>query len=105
MDALELIEKLGGTFAVAELSGVKPPSVSEWKQNNRIPDDKLIRLAPAAEKRGIVSRKVLFPNDWQNIWPELVSTQDPYAIAFKAGLVTDRRKAQQPYTGADRRKG
>lgn len=72
MHATELIEKLGGTFAVAELAGVKPPSVSEWKSNNRIPDDKLLRLAPVAHERGIVTRQELFPNDWQAIWPELI---------------------------------
>jgi hypothetical protein len=34
----EIIDALGGTFAVAKLCKVKPPSVSEWKRNNRIPD-------------------------------------------------------------------
>lgn len=72
MQAIELIEQLGGTSVVADLANVKPPSVSEWKANNRIPDDKLIRLAPVAEARGIASRKTLFPNDWQDIWPELI---------------------------------
>lgn len=71
MDALQLIEKLGGTFAVADLAGVKPPSVSEWKSNNRIPDDKLIRIAVIADERGIATRKELFPTDWKSIWPEL----------------------------------
>ena len=74
MDAIELIEKLGGTYAVAELTGVKPPSVSEWKTKNRIPDDKLIRIAPTAEFRGIATRQLLFPDDWQAIWPELIET-------------------------------
>jgi DNA-binding transcriptional regulator YdaS (Cro superfamily) len=71
MDAVELIDALGGTTAVAELFGLRPPSVSGWKEAGRIPDDKLIRLAPIAEARGIVTRKALFPNDWQDIWPEL----------------------------------
>lgn len=71
MDVIQLIEALGGTAAVSELSGVKPPSVSGWKEAGRIPDDKLIRLAPIAEARGIVTRKKLFPKDWQKIWPEL----------------------------------
>lgn len=71
MDAIKLIEALGGTAAVAELSGVKAPSVSGWKESGRIPDDKLIRLAPIAEARGITTRKKLFPLDWQAIWPEL----------------------------------
>lgn len=71
MDAITLIEALGGTAAVADLSGVKPPSVSGWKETGRIPDDKLIRLAPIAEARGITTRKALFPDDWHQIWPEL----------------------------------
>lgn len=77
MDALELIARLGGTFAVAELTGVKPPSVSEWKSNNRIPDDKHIRLAVIAEARGIAMRKDLRPDDWQRIWPELARISEP----------------------------
>ena len=79
MDALKLIEALGGTFAVAELTCVKAPSVSGWKEANRIPMDKLMRLAPIAEARGIVTRKELFPTDWQAIWPELVGgmKEDP----------------------------
>lgn len=75
MDALTLIAALGGTAAVAELAGVKAPSVSGWKESGRIPDDKLIRLAPIAEARGIVTRKKLFPTDWQAIWPELAEAR------------------------------
>lgn len=71
MDATKFIDALGGTAAVAALSGVKAPSVSGWKEAGRIPDDKLIRLAPIAEARGVVTRKQLFPKDWQDIWPEL----------------------------------
>lgn len=71
MNAIELIEKLGGTSRVAELAGVKPPSVSEWKSGNRIPRESLIFLAPIAEAAGIATRKKLLPNDWERIWPEL----------------------------------
>jgi DNA-binding transcriptional regulator YdaS (Cro superfamily) len=77
MDANTLLDALGGTAAVAELFGIKQPSVSEWRKSGRIPDDKLIRLAPIAEARGIVSRKVLFPTDWQAIWPELAEATQP----------------------------
>jgi len=67
-----LIELLGGTTEVARLIGIKPPSVSDWKKSG-IPEDKLIRLAPIAESRGIASRKELLPNLWKQIWPELVN--------------------------------
>ena len=83
MDAITLIEAFGGTAAVAHLVGVKAPSVSGWKESGRIPDDKLIRLAPIAEARGIVSRKELFPNDWAAIWPELAGEVQ---TAAKAGV-------------------
>lgn len=98
MDALTLIEKLGGTAAVAELVGVKSPSVSGWKDAQRIPDDKLIRLASIAEKRGIATRKELFPNDYAAIWPELApvnakgtelrkarNQRDPNKLSLRAG--------------------
>lgn len=75
MDATQLIEAFGGTFATAVLAGVKPPSVSGWKESGRIPDDKLIRLATIAEQRGIATRKQLFPKDWQAIWPELIEAK------------------------------
>lgn len=69
----ELIEILGGASAVAKKLGIKNPSVYEWKENNKIPDDKLIRLAPQIEKitKNKVTRKDLRPNDWHEIWPEL----------------------------------
>lgn len=72
----DLIDLLGGTFAVAEILGVKPPSVSAWRAG-RIPDDKLIRLAPAIERAsgGKVTRRDLRPNDWAEIWPELAIPQ------------------------------
>lgn len=73
MTHTELIEALGGTFAVADLAKVQPPSVSEWKARGRIPDDKLMRLAPICEQRNIATRAELFPNDYADIWPELAA--------------------------------
>jgi DNA-binding transcriptional regulator YdaS (Cro superfamily) len=69
--AAELIDLLGGTAAVAKLLGIKPPSVSEWRSKG-IPDDKLIRLTLAIEResKGAITRQMLFPNCWSDIWPE-----------------------------------
>ncbi|MDK6077917.1 transcriptional regulator [Massilia varians] len=78
MNASEIIDKLGGPTAVAKLLNVKPPSVHAWKTGG-IPDDKLIRLAPTLEKAGIATRRELRPNDWQQIWPELVDQSAPEA--------------------------
>lgn len=40
MDANQIIDALGGTFAVARLCRVRPPSVSEWRRTG-IPDARL----------------------------------------------------------------
>lgn len=68
MSDAQLIEALGGCVAVANLLGIRPPSVSGWKS---IPADKKIRLAVIAEDRGVCTRKELFPTSYQDIWPEL----------------------------------
>jgi len=73
---LRLIEDLGGTFAVAALCNIRPPSVSGWKAAGRIPDDKLMRLAPVAEARGLTTRAALFPRDYWLIWPDLPAPAD-----------------------------
>src|SRR5260364_212099 len=70
MNPNELIDALGGTTAVSRLLGIKAPSVHAWRTGG-IPNDKLIRLAPVAEQRGISCRRDLSPDDWHLIWPEL----------------------------------
>jgi hypothetical protein len=74
MNHSDLIEALGGVTAVSRILNIKPPSVSAWKKTG-IPDDKLIRLAPIAEQKGVATRRELFPNDCHSIWPELVSPE------------------------------
>lgn len=71
LDVKKFIEQLGGTTAVAKMLGIKQPSVWEWGQRNTVPREKMIFLAPVAEKMGIATRKELLPNDWHRIWPEL----------------------------------
>lgn len=72
----ELIERLGGTSAVAAILEIKPPSVSEWRARGLIPDDKLMRLAPHAEQetKGAWSCERLAPHiTWHRVkdksWP------------------------------------
>ena len=72
MNATAIIKLLGGCTRVAKLVGVSVPAVSMW-QNSNIPQDKLMLLAATLEKEshGLFTRKTLFPQDWQKIWPEL----------------------------------
>lgn len=73
INANDIIEILGGTSAVAKMTGVKMPSVSGWKSTGIIPKDKLIMLAPEIENvsGGKYTREMLLPDCWQRIWGEL----------------------------------
>ena len=73
MTSDEFLDALGGTFSVAKLLGIKPPSVTGWRGRPvfGIPEDKLIRLAPVAEERGVATRRELLPAICEQIWPEL----------------------------------
>lgn len=70
MNTNEIIDLLGGTFAVAKMCQISPPSVSQWR-NNGLPNDKLVLLAAELEKKsdGKWNRKMV--SNWQQIWPEL----------------------------------
>lgn len=46
MDAKTIIDRLGGTQAVASLFGIKAPSVSQWKHNG-IPKARMQYIALA----------------------------------------------------------
>ncbi len=72
MNATQLIDALGGTIKVAELTGVKAPSVSGWKEAGKVPFERRMKLVVACEERKIATRFDLFPDDWHLIWPELI---------------------------------
>ena len=67
----DVIDRLGGTAAVARRLGVQPASVSEWRKK-RIPDGRLIELGAEIERAGVMPRWHLRPDDWHRIWPELI---------------------------------
>jgi len=70
MNTTEIIDTLGGTFAVAKRCGVTPGAVSQWKHNG-LPADKMVIIATELERqsKGRFSRKEI--HNWQQIWPEL----------------------------------
>jgi DNA-binding transcriptional regulator YdaS (Cro superfamily) len=78
MSGDEIIELLGGTNAVADLVGVKPPSVSEWRKTG-IPESRLIELAATIERKAPdrFSRRTQWPTRYAAIWPELASDVPP----------------------------
>jgi DNA-binding transcriptional regulator YdaS (Cro superfamily) len=72
MNATAIIRLLGGPTKVSKMLGISVPAVSMW-QNGDIPHDKMIILAATLEKEshGLISRKSLFPDTYELIWPEL----------------------------------
>lgn len=64
-----VIDRLGGTSAVARLLGLSAPSVHFWRARG-IPLGRCLDI----ERKNThgVRRWDLRPNDWHLIWPELV---------------------------------
>lgn len=67
----------GGSPSISELAGVlgvAPPTVAEWCSGRRpVP----VRRCRAIEEAtgGRITRRDLRPDDWQDIWPELASSE------------------------------
>ena len=69
-------EIAGSEKALADWFGVTKAAVWQWKQEGRWTP---IEHCPEIERRtgGAVTRRDLRPNDWQQIWPELVAQSKP----------------------------
>jgi DNA-binding transcriptional regulator YdaS (Cro superfamily) len=88
MDHSALIDRLGGTAAVARRVGAQPASVSEWRKK-RIPDSRLIQLGAEIERLGIMRRWHLRPDDWHRIWPELIGAEGAPPVPAEQQEVRD----------------
>lgn len=76
----ELIDLLGGTVEVARMLGIRAPSVTGWRTAG-IPEARLIKIAVRLHQQGAAwNRFSLFPNDWHQIWPELVGSDGAPAV-------------------------
>lgn len=84
MKALDLaIEHLGGVGKLAGAIGIGQAAVSNWRARETVIDP-LYCAAIEAATTGAVTRKMLRPNDWQQIWPELVQTTDAATVPAPA---------------------
>jgi len=68
----QIIELLGGPTKIAKICKISVSAVSMWK-NTGIPADTAGYLGAMLEQesKGLVTRKDLFPDSYQLIWPEL----------------------------------
>jgi DNA-binding transcriptional regulator YdaS (Cro superfamily) len=73
MSPSKMIDTLGGTAAVARLCKLRMSTVSDWKHLDYVPQQSLFLIAYPLEvaTNGKVSRKKLFPEFWEQVWPEL----------------------------------
>lgn len=81
----EVINLLGGTGKVAQFLGVTAASISQWRSRHHIPEGQLMRIAARVERvsEGRISRRALFPDEWERIWPELAML--PVAVHLPVG--------------------
>ena len=64
MNATQIIDALGGTFEVAKLCQVKPPSVSEWRKEG-IPPASNGQVKIVHRKTGLVTESTVKKiNSW-----------------------------------------
>ena len=62
---------VGGISKMAALLGISGPTVSQWCTGVRpVPIERCVAIERATE--GAVTRRDLRPDDWHEIWPELV---------------------------------
>jgi len=67
-----LSQQRGRQAALAKALGVHAPDIIRWVSGIR-PIPSKYGAAIEAATGGLVTRQELFPNDWQQIWPELAT--------------------------------
>lgn len=80
-----VIDRLGGTVAVARMCRVSAPSASNWRKRG-IPIERCLAIE-RANVHGI-RRWDLRPLDWHLIWPELVGVVGAPSVAANDASVT-----------------
>jgi len=70
-----LSQERGRQAALAKAIGAHAPDVSRWADGTR-PIPVVYGAAIETATGGLVSRREMFPHDWQRIWPEL-AVQSP----------------------------
>jgi len=65
-----LSQERGRQAALAKAIGAHAPDVSRWADGTR-PIPVVYGAAIEAATSGLVTRREMFPDDWQRIWPEL----------------------------------
>lgn len=85
---------IGGQAALARALGVSPAVVNQWVSGVRpVPIERCVAIERATA--GAVTRRDLRPDDWRDIWPELVDVIATEPAASEAGQ-TEEGTAAEP---------
>lgn len=77
MNPLEsAIAAVDGVGKLADAIGVRQSAISNWRARGTTPDAAYC-VAIERATNGAVTRRDLRPDDWQKIWPELVTADQP----------------------------
>ena len=75
---------LGSQRALARALGISAVAVGQWGRegdsSRRVPPKQCVRVEQLTH--GVVSRRDLRPDDWQDIWPELAESEPNQAPAL-----------------------
>ena len=69
---VKAIEIVGSATLLASAIGVRQSAISNWRARGTVIDP-LYCVAIERVTNGAVTRKDLRPDDWREIWPELVN--------------------------------
>lgn len=76
MNLLEYVKTRDTQRALAKKLAITPVLINQWANQKRpVPPDRCVEIERATG--GEVTRRDLRPDDWERIWPELVTTTQP----------------------------
>lgn len=81
------IEVAGGVTKLAHLTGVRQSVISNWRARGTLIEPLLCARIERVTK-GAVTRQQLRPDDWQEIWPELVASGETLPLFAGATYAT-----------------
>ncbi len=82
-EIIRAAEVVGSQRALAEAIGVTPGAVSQWAIGlHAVPVERAVQIERATG--GTVTRRELRPDDWGDIWPELIDAEHPWPTKAEA---------------------
>lgn len=87
-----VIDQLGGPVAIARLCGVSAPSATNWRKTG-VPIKRCVAIEKANQKG--IKRWHLRPDDWHEIWPELMRADGAPPVSAPAAASTVGEQHQE----------